>query len=126
MNEQSDQLSLAKERTALAAERSRLAFQRTFLSWVRTGLASVGGGVALARLISFENPDNQMISQRVGEALVLLGLLIFVLSLLDYRNNYKKTERRDYAGSIWSVTLISTVLVVISGLLFYVVFKIDL
>jgi len=123
MDEESDNKSMITQ-VELAQERNRLSHLRTFLSWIRTGLAIVGGGFALARFIAFENPTNRLIGQRVGELLILLGMMVFALSLLDYKSTYQKMERGStYGGSLWSVALISLMLIGISSFLFYIVVR---
>lgn len=121
---ENNQKSRDEESIGLARERTSMASQRTFLSWVRTGLATVGGGLALAKLISFENLANQKIAQHVGEILVLLGMAIFILSYLDYWKSHQKMKKvHPVAGSLWSISLITLVLIVMSIMLFIIVFK---
>jgi len=45
MQPEDNREELAKERTLLAAE-------RTFSAWMRTALAGIGGGLAVARLVT--------------------------------------------------------------------------
>lgn len=116
---------LAKERTRLADERNRLANIRTFLAWTRTGLACVGGGLAIIRFFLFQNPLHQMASQTIGSVLVALGILIFILSLVDYWRSYRDLGTSNpYAGSIGFACIVSLVLVFASVLLLLFAFKI--
>ena len=108
-----ERVLLAKERTALAGERNRLSNQRTFLAWTRTGLASVGGGVAIVRLLTFANPSHQMAAQIIGAVLIILGIVIFFLSLMDYRDTYKRLKVKEGYVEI-TATAISITLCLIS------------
>lgn len=114
-----DRILWARERTDLANERNRLANERTFLAWVRTGLASVGGGVALVRLLTFTNSMHQMIANWIGLTLILLGITLFCLAYIDFRNSYAKlTFKGGFVGSIFTITAITVVLCLVSLLLF--------
>ena len=113
-----ERILLAHQRTVLANERNKLANERTFLAWTRTGLAIVGGGVAIIRLLTFENPNHQKVAQLIGAVLIVLGIIMFFLSFIDYSNSYKKLKVKDaYAGSIWSIALIAFILTIISIML---------
>lgn len=115
---------LARERTMMASERTRLANERNYLAWTRTGLASVGGGLAIIRFLNFQNLNHQMTSQAIGCVLVLLGIGIFSLSFLDYKRSSEKLRVvHGYAGSIWSVCIISFVLITVSLILLLIAFK---
>lgn len=124
---QEERTSLAKERTKLASERNRLANERTFLSWIRTGLAIVGGGIAMMRLLTFEHLAHQRIAQAVGAILIILGIVMFIFSALDYRRSFKELKvKNGFAGSIWAVTAITIVLVVISIIIILILTGLDL
>lgn len=113
--EMDERILLARERTVLAKERNRLANERTFLAWTRTGLAMVGGGFAMVRLLTFQTLTHQIMAKGIGVALLGLGLLIFALSFLDYRNSFKKLKMKNgLAGSVWTISAISLVLIVIT------------
>lgn len=112
------------ENTLLARERTSLANERTYLAWIRTGLASVGGGFAIIRFLSFENLTHQLLAQITGCVLVALGIGIFVLSYLDFNRKYKNLNvQKGYAGSIWTISAISSVLIVVSIVLLIIAFR---
>lgn len=116
---------LAQERTLLANERTNLANQRTFLAWLRTGLACVGGGLATARFLVFHTFTHQIIAQFASGVLILLGIVIFALSLMDYKITFKDLgSKNGYIGALSSVISISIVLIVISILFFLITFQI--
>jgi uncharacterized protein (DUF302 family)/uncharacterized membrane protein YidH (DUF202 family) len=78
-----------------ATPRDFLAVERTFLAWIRTGLALMGLGFVLARfgifLREFSLNQHSLPSQSFGlslwfgTALILLGVLVCLLSLVRYR-----------------------------------------
>lgn len=118
-----DQVTMAHERTVLAGERTVLANERTFSAWIRTGLANVGGGVAIIRLLIFHNPTHLFLAQVIGCVLILLGIAIFLMAYLDYKKGHEKLQMHSgYAGSMWAVTGIVTVLVFISVTLLLISF----
>jgi uncharacterized protein (DUF302 family)/uncharacterized membrane protein YidH (DUF202 family) len=75
--------------------RDFLAVERTFLAWIRTGLALMGLGFVLARFGIFLRefslnqpstpPPSSGLSLWFGTALLLLGVLVCLLSLVRYR-----------------------------------------
>jgi uncharacterized protein (DUF302 family)/uncharacterized membrane protein YidH (DUF202 family) len=75
--------------------RDFLAVERTFLAWIRTGLALMGLGFVLARFGIFLrefslnqpglSPPSSGLSLWFGTALILLGVLVCLLSLVRYR-----------------------------------------
>lgn len=104
-------------------ESTILAHQRTFLAWIRTGLACVGGGIAVARFLFLENIGHQRIASLCGQILVIAGVLIFVLSLIDYRKNYQRIKGKiGYSGSVWAVTALVTILIIVSAILSFLIF----
>lgn len=106
-----DRIGLAKERTRLANERNRLANERTFLSWTRTGLAVLGGGVAVVRLLTFETFVHQGVAQLCGFVLILLGIVMFAFSAVDYIQSFKELKvKPGLAGSPLTILVIAVVL----------------
>lgn len=111
---------LAKERNFLASERTRFAAERTISAWIRTSLASVGGGFAIIRLLSFEHAAHRILAHAVGEILILWGMIILILSLVDYRQTAKKLVYSiNKTNELWiSITIL--VFVMLSLFLFLV------
>nr|WP_249274283.1 DUF202 domain-containing protein [Parachlamydia sp. AcF125] len=113
---------MAQERTSLAMEQTRLANQRTFLSWIRTGLAGVGGGIGVVRLLTFENPLHAHTARIVGIILILWGILIFILSLIEYKQNTSKLNLSYQGGiSIQTFCILTFTLAVLSVALLFII-----
>lgn len=105
------------ENTRLAVQRNQLAAERTFLSWIRTGIACIGGGVAFERILAFEAPVNKVLAYIVGILLILLGMAIFLISYIEYENEYRRLQsldptyyvslgfRRIIAATLWIISL---------------------
>ena len=120
-----ERIVLSKERTRLAGERNKLANERTYLAWIRTGLASVGGGFAIIRFLSFENYGHQVLAVTIGCVLVALGIGIFILSYMDYRDSYKKLKVQvNYAGSLWAISTMTFVLILLSLAMLLIAFRV--
>jgi uncharacterized protein (DUF302 family)/uncharacterized membrane protein YidH (DUF202 family) len=86
-----------------ATPRDFLAVERTFLAWIRTGLALMGLGFVLARFGIFlrEFSLNQSnvsspsygLSLWFGTALIFLGVLVCLLSLVRYRRLLQQLQQ---------------------------------
>lgn len=111
---------LARERTLLARERTRFSAERTLSSWIRTGLASVGGGFAIIRLLVFQAISHRIMANIIGEILIVWGIVILVLSLIDYRKSCKKFKQRLVKTSEPWITITVFVFVLVSLFLFFV------
>ncbi len=85
--------------------RMRLAAERTLLAWIRTGLAMMGFGFVVARFglflremaaVEHRIPEKSTgLSLWLGIGLVALGVLVNVLSVLDYRAFLRHYERGE-------------------------------
>src|SRR6266478_2333004 len=86
-----------------ATPRDFLAVERTFLAWIRTGLALMGLGFVLARFGIFLREFNLNqpnlpsrsygLSLWLGTALIFLGVLVCLLSLVRYRRLLQQLQR---------------------------------
>src|SRR3989449_10274891 len=86
-----------------ATPRDFLAVERTFLAWIRTGLALMGLGFVLARFGIFLREFNLNqpnlpsrsygLSLWFGTALIFLGVLVCLLSLVRYRRLLQQLQR---------------------------------
>lgn len=113
----------ASQRIAASAELNRLSNVRTYLAWIRTGLASVGGGIAVIKWLTFDHPSNQVLSKVMGGLLVILGIAIFLMSMMQYRQSHREFGIKDVlAGGLVSITMMSLVLSIISFVLLILVF----
>lgn len=115
---------LEADNTLLASERTLLARERTFLAWIRTGLTSVGLGVAIARLILFQNLTHQQLAQMIGQLLILWGVFVFSLALISYRRSYRQLSQpllKIYSLSMMGLTLGTLILIFASLILFWII-----
>lgn len=116
-----DTLALAKERTVLANERTKMSNERTFLSWVRTGLACVAGGIAIIRFLPFQQSMHEFIAKIVGECLIVMGILIFLIAFFNYRQSYKQLDLLpEQKGSFLATAFVTVALVVLSSILLWI------
>jgi uncharacterized protein (DUF302 family)/uncharacterized membrane protein YidH (DUF202 family) len=88
-----------------ATPRDFLAVERTFLAWIRTGLALMGLGFVLARFGIFLRefslnqpnlpPPSSGLSLWFGTALIFLGVLVCLLSLVRYRKLLQELQQSE-------------------------------
>ncbi len=105
----------------LAEERTLLAAERTFSAWLRTALAAIAGGIAILRLISFKSDTHRTIAHVIGEMLILWGILLIVMSSIDYKKTHQKLiVAQSYKSSHLGFVLIVLPLLIICGLLIWV------
>ncbi len=104
-----------------ATPRDFLAVERTFLAWIRTGLALMGLGFVLARfgifLREFNLNQPNLPSQSFGLslwfgiALIFLGVLVCLLSLVRYRRLLQQLQQPEAMLSRPSALAITAALV---------------
>ncbi len=104
-----------------ATPRDFLAVERTFLAWIRTGLALMGLGFVLARFGIFLREFNLNqpnlpshsfgLSLWFGTALIFLGVLVCLLSLVRYRRLLQRLQKPEVLLSRPSVLAITVALV---------------
>src|SRR5258708_7005834 len=104
-----------------ATPRDFLAVERTFLAWIRTGLALMGLGFVLARFGIFLRefnlnqpnlpPQSFGLSLWFGTALIFLGVLVCLLSLVRYRRLLQQVQQPEAFLARPSTLAISVALV---------------
>jgi putative membrane protein len=105
----------------------RLAAERTLLAWIRTGLAMMGFGFVVARFglflremaaVEHKLPEKSTgLSLWVGTALLVMGVLVNVISALEYRaflGRYQRGEPDDVPK--WSLGVSTAVLLAALGI----------
>lgn len=111
-----------RDRDSLALERTLMAAERTFSAWIRTGLAAVGGGLAIARAMPFQDITHPVTTRVVGGLLVIWGACIFVFAIFAYR---RACDRLSHEGmsktSLTALTLITAMLLVVSAVIFWII-----
>jgi putative membrane protein len=109
---QNSNIDLAREQTILASE-------RTFLSWIRTGLAMVGAGIVVIRFVLFENSLEQLLIVVGGKVLIFWGVIIFLLSLFDFRRVFKiKNVPMPQLTNVFVNALVGSLVIISLFLLF--------
>lgn len=100
----------------LALERTRLSNERTFLSWIRTAIACIGGGVAIIRLINFNEESHKLVAQIAGDSLIGIGILFLVFSLFNFRqlNHQIPNLSKDVEPTSYIITLSAIVLILLA------------
>lgn len=110
-----DQNELAQLRTVLAGE-------RTFAAWVRTGLSCIAGGMVLVKLVPFGNPAHVWVASVVGQALIGLGLLLFLFAFINYRRMYRSLGAEEVSiAPVWVFGVVTVVLVGAGALLLWLI-----
>ena len=83
-----------------------LALERTLLAWIRTGLAMMGFGFVVARFGLFlrelaptnaapPDPNHLRVSQWVGTALILVGVLVNVVAAVQHARFVRRYARGE-------------------------------
>ncbi len=120
MSDPPDKQELAEDRTDWAKERTLLAKQRTFASWLRTGLGAVAVGIAAAELLGELHPRWMVLS--ASGMLVLMGVTIFVMGFVGYRETFRKLQREGVTGvAPWLLGTVTAGMILAAVLLLYTV-----
>jgi putative membrane protein len=72
-----------------------LANERTFSAWLRTGLAAELGGLAVSRLLVLGLVHYRWIARIIGIIFILIGMTIYIIALLSYRQTLKGIQAEE-------------------------------
>jgi putative membrane protein len=72
-----------------------LANERTFSAWLRTGLATELGGLAISRLLVLGIVHYRWIARIIGVIFILVGMIIYIIALLSYRETLKGIQAEE-------------------------------
>jgi putative membrane protein len=99
---------LASSRTVLAFERTSFAADRTLMAIVRTSLALIGFGFTIFTFFhTLSEKYLQLPAQaprRFGGALIVLGVIMLILGILNYRQEAK--QRRSQRQELFDLKLV--------------------
>jgi putative membrane protein len=76
--------------------RDHLANERTYLAWMRTSIALLGFGVILTRLPYLSPGPRDRFAEVLGLVLAVTGLLIVLLSTVQFFGVRRSIETQDY------------------------------
>lgn len=119
---------MLKSEEANLIERSRehLANERTFLAWIRTSIGLMGFGFVIVKftlflshlyiLLEIQEEITMHYSSIVGIVMVALGVVIAILSLIQYKINEKQLKQNYYTRST-NLSLSMTLMIITGGIL---------
>lgn len=116
----------SEEKNLIERSREHLANERTFLAWIRTSVGLMGFGFVIVKFTLFikhlylilETPDeiSRNYSSVVGIVMVALGVIIAILSLIQYKINEKQLKENFYTRST-HLSLSMTLMIIVGGIL---------
>ncbi len=111
----------AEQRTEWAEHRTLLANERTFSAWLRTGLSAIGGGLAVAQLLT---DDESGIAPRIiGALLVLFGTSVSLLAFWRYRQISDVLESDNLRiAPLWAMSLLVGIILLVVVLVLWLIF----
>lgn len=113
--------------------REHLANERTFLAWIRTSIALMGFGFVIVKFSLFleqfsltlgakYNPSREY-GEIVGIIMLGMGLLFALLAFIQYKNNEKKLNNKQYFPS--SRLYLFLTLIMLAGGAFIIIYLIS-
>ncbi len=116
----------SKDKNSFAKSREHLANERTFLAWIRTSIAFMGFGFVIVKFTLFlkqlsvllETTDisTKGYSSIIGVTMVAIGVVIAVLSFLQYRKNNRQLQKGNFVSST-KLSLLITLIIITGGII---------
>lgn len=106
----------------LAKERNRAAAERTLTAWIINCLTLIGFGFAFDQIFAavhrtfpqLNSSLNREFTTALGLGAIALGLLILLLTIVEYRIKLREIEREDYLyrpmHTSLSIIIVTTIL----------------
>lgn len=96
-----------------------LAAERTFLAWIRTGLSMMGVGFAIARFALFlrqmRGDERTGPSVYVGDAVVVLGVLVLVVSIAQHIQLIRQLREGSWKPVVSRTAIVVATLLALIG-----------
>lgn len=115
----------SKDKNSFEKSREHLANERTFLAWIRTSIAFMGFGFVIVKFTLFlkqlsillETTDisTKGYSSIIGVTMVAIGVIIALLSFMQYRKNYRQLQKSYFVSST-KLSLLITLIIIIGGI----------
>ncbi|MFO7852586.1 MAG: YidH family protein [Bacteroidota bacterium] len=116
----------SEEKNLIERSREHLANERTFLAWIRTSIGLMGFGFVIVKftlflqhiylLLEIKEEITRNYSSAVGIVMVALGVVISILSLIQYKINEKQLKQNFYTRST-NLSLSMTLMIIAGGIL---------
>ena len=117
---------LFKKKNNFENSRQHLANERTFLAWVRTSVTLMGFGFVIVKFTLFlkefttimqnKNLLHKEYSSLVGIIMIGLGVLIALLSFIQYKNKEMQLNKNKFYSSSFMM-LLTSLMIIICGII---------
>lgn len=114
------------DKNSIEKSREHLANERTFLAWIRTSIAFMGFGFVIVKFTLFLKQLSLLLdtsdippkgySAIIGVTMVAIGVVIAVISFIQYKINFRQLERNSFVPSSL-LSLLITLIIIIGGII---------